>query len=100
MRALSTTHRRSPWGAGDRPQAPPPAGGPPAEASHGHVLLSLQKSVISIVIPADPSCLAGGSVNLALGNGLRPLLAEPTPAPCPAGGGQSLQTGTCDTTAN
>lgn len=39
-------------------------------------------------------------MNLALGNGLRPLLAEPTPAPCPAGGGQSLQTGTCDTTAN
>lgn len=55
MRALSTTHRRSPWGAGDRPQAPPPAGGPPAEASHGHVLLSLQKSVISIVIPEDRS---------------------------------------------
>lgn len=49
---------------------------------------------------ADPSCLAGGSVNLALGNGLRPLPAEPAPAPCPAGGGQSLQTGTCDTTAN
>lgn len=55
MRALSTTHRRSSWGAGDRPQAPPPAGGPPAEASHGHVLLSLQKSVISIVIPEDRS---------------------------------------------
>lgn len=58
MRALSTTHRRSPWGAGDRPQAPPPAGGPPAEASHGHVLLSLQKSVISIVIPEDRSLVA------------------------------------------
>lgn len=58
MRSLSTTHRRSPWGAGDRPQAPPPAGGPPAEASHGHVLLSLQKSVISIVIPEDRSLVA------------------------------------------
>lgn len=55
MHALSTTQRQSPWGAGDRPQAPPPAGGPPAEASHGHVLLSLQKSVISIVIPEDRS---------------------------------------------